>query len=198
MPITTTPKPESRPATTATEKAFRISADAIVGPTVVIGEMSIPAIAATMPDKPYESMIVCVAEIPISSAASRSAATASNALPNKVLRLNSSITPITANTPMATEISSGVMLMPKKCNESEEIGEGKGRSSRPQMFSAAEKPSKPKIMVSSIQPSLFCSSDKRTQARSTTSPIATPNNNPPGTINQYGTPRSSTVSYTHL
>jgi hypothetical protein len=30
----------------------------MVGPTVVMGEMSIPAIAATMPDNPYESMMV--------------------------------------------------------------------------------------------------------------------------------------------
>ncbi len=47
-----------RPVTTATENTFSINAKAMVGPAVVIGEVSIPAIAATMPDNPYESMMV--------------------------------------------------------------------------------------------------------------------------------------------
>ena len=50
IPTTTTPKPDSRPATTATEKALRTSAEAIVGPTVVMGETRMPATAATTPE----------------------------------------------------------------------------------------------------------------------------------------------------
>ena len=51
IPTITTPKPDSSPATTATENALRISAEAMVGPTVVIGETRMPASAATMPER---------------------------------------------------------------------------------------------------------------------------------------------------
>ena len=50
MPTSTTPNPDSSPATTATEKALRIKAEAMVGPTVVIGETRMPASAATTPE----------------------------------------------------------------------------------------------------------------------------------------------------
>jgi len=57
---------------------------------------------ATTPESAYESITVWVAEMPISSPASRSAETASNALPSSVCRLNTSIAPMIAKTPMAT------------------------------------------------------------------------------------------------
>ena len=138
MPTTTTPKPDSRPATTATEKAFSTSADAMVGPTVVIGETRMPARAAATPESAYESITVCVAEMPISSPASASAETASNALPRSVWRLKTSIRPITAKTPIATDSSTGVTSTPSTWRRSCEIGVGKGRSSRPHTFSATE------------------------------------------------------------
>ena len=67
---------------------------------------------------------------------------------------------------------------------SAEMGVGKGRSSRPQTFSASEKRKRPMMMVRRIQPSLFCSSASRTPARSTTRPSSAPKSRPPGTTSQ--------------
>ncbi len=89
-----------------------------------------------------------------------------------------------ARTPTATESSCRVTSTVNTRMESDEKGVGKGRSSRPQMFSAAEKKKSPMMIESRIQPSLFCSRARRTPARSTTSPSRAPKRRPPGTMSQ--------------
>src|SRR3954466_10731370 len=126
--------------------------------------------------------------MPINSPASRSAETASKALPRSVRRLKTSIAPMMAKTPTPTDSSTGVTSTPRTWMGCCEIGVGNGRSSRPQTFSATEKKSSPRMMVSRIQPSLFCSSERRTPARSTNSPRRAPRRSPPGTTSQYGSP----------
>jgi len=53
------------------------------------------------------------------------------------------------------------------------------------------------MMVSRIQPSLFCSSASRTAARSTTTPSRAPNRIPSGTTTAYGRPVPSSVRLTN-
>ena len=125
-----------------------------------------------------------VAEMPMSSPASRSAETASKALPRRVRRLKVSMTAMMASTPTSTESSRPVTSTPKRWMGSEGMGVGKGRSSRPQTFSARENMKRPVMMVRRIQPSLFCSSASRTAARSTTSPSSAPMRSPSGTTSQ--------------
>ena len=123
--------------------------------------------------------------MPIRRAASRSLKVATTALPQIVLRLNSSTAAIISTAPITTRISIGSTLAPRTWIGASGSGDGNFRSSWPHTFSATFLKMMPSAMVDMIQPnSLLILSAGRTPMRSTTTPWSAPNTHTIGIISQ--------------
>ena len=123
--------------------------------------------------------------IPISPAASRSAAVATTALPKMLRRLNSSTASISTMAPKTITSSIGSTRTPPTSIGASGNGEGNFRASRPQMFSATFLKMMPSAMVAMIQPaSDLIAIARRTPSRSTTPPWMSPKTSTTGSIAQ--------------
>ena len=177
----------------ATAYAFVPRSVPIVGLTSVSGATSTPATAASTELMMNDSVITRPTLIPISAAASLSAATAVIALPYADRRRNSSSAPMMSDAATMTRISCGRMRTPPRMIGSLPNGPGNGRSSVPQIRSAALRRMMPRATVARIQVAVEpVFRARRMAAYSSSSPRKTPAIAAPSVAPRYG--RCSFVS----